>query len=74
MKKYNLCVKPAVATEDQLVLSSMGVNYQGVEAGTEEEARKYALESFKNIFGCPGVVVVCLHVFDEGVELQPCSL
>lgn len=74
MKKYNLCVKPAIVTEELLVLNNMGVNYQGVEASDEIEARQYALKSFKKIFGCHGVVVACLHVFDEEVDVQPCSL
>lgn len=74
MNKYNLCVKPAVVTEQQLVLNNMGVNYQGVEAENEAEAHKYVLESFKKIFGSHGVVVVCLHVFDEDVDVKPCSV
>lgn len=74
MDKYNLCVKPAVVTEHLLVLNNLGVNYQGVEAKNEEEARKYVLESFKNIFGCHGVVVACLHVFGEEVDIQPCTV
>ncbi|SIO25349.1 hypothetical protein [Halodesulfovibrio marinisediminis] len=71
MIQYDLCVKPAVVTEELSIFSELGVNYQGVEAHDEAEARKMVLESFQKMFGCPGVVVECLHVVVEDVVMQP---